>query len=204
MSHDFDKTYWETHWADGHEVRPALPAHPALQEEIAGLPAGTALDAGAGEGAEASWLADKGWQVTAVDISATALARAARLPRQEGVGSLAWVEADLADWEPAQQFDLVATFYAHPAMPQHSFYERIARWVAPGGTLLIVGHHDDHGHAHGETHPSTAVTRPDQIRALFDSAEWVVHVAEVRARTVAGGGGHGVQLRDVIARLERI
>ena len=51
-----------------------------------------------------------------------------------------WVEADLGVWDPGTRFDLVTTHYAHPAMPQLDFYERIAGWVAPGGTLLVVGH----------------------------------------------------------------
>jgi hypothetical protein len=52
----------------------------------------------------------------------------------------------------------VTTHYAHPAMPQLDFYDRIASWVAPGGTLFIVGHLQHHGqhaaagHGHGHGH----------------------------------------------------
>ena len=48
-----------------------------------------------------------------------------------------WVRADLSVWEPESTYDLVTTHYAHPAMPQLDFYDRIASWVTPGGTLLI-------------------------------------------------------------------
>jgi hypothetical protein len=54
------------------------------------------------------------------------------------------VEADLTSWEPGRQFELVATSYAHPAMPQLAFYARISGWVAPAGRLLIVGHLREH------------------------------------------------------------
>ena len=201
MSPEFDKGYWEDHWAAA--AGNAVPPHPTLHTELAGLRPGTAVDAGSGEGAEATWLAAHGWTVTAVDISAHAVQRAAtRSTRATLAGSVTWLEADLTRWEPAQQVDLVTTFYAHPAMPQHAFYERIARWVAPGGTLLIVGHHHDSGHGHG--HPENAVTGPEQIQALLDPTQWVVSTAEVRQRTVAIPGGTFRALHDVIARAERL
>jgi hypothetical protein len=59
--------------------------------------------------------------------------------RGEAPERLQWVEADLSVWSPGARFDLVATHYAHPAMPQLEFYDRIAGRVAPGVTLLIVG-----------------------------------------------------------------
>ena len=100
---------------------------------------GTALDAGCGEGAEALWLASRGWHVTAADIAAEALARAASRAAAQtpASGLVRWVEADLTTWAPETQFDLVTTNYAHPAMPQLAFYQRIAEWVAPGGTLCL-------------------------------------------------------------------
>ncbi|MDU0328512.1 class I SAM-dependent methyltransferase [Microbacterium sp. KSW2-21] len=206
MSHDFDKAYWEGHWGQRVGTARSLPAHPALETEIARLHPGTALDAGSGEGAEALWLAKQGWEVTAVDISAHALTSATAQPSLDAnAGSVAWVEADLITWAPDEQFDLVTTFYAHPNTSQHAFYERISQWVAPGGTLLIVGHQDDdHRHGRGQAHPENAVTQPEQIRALFTPGRWVVRTAEVRERTVAVSSGHSTTLHDVIACIEKI
>ncbi|MBF4514094.1 class I SAM-dependent methyltransferase [Plantibacter sp. VKM Ac-2885] len=202
MTPEFDKQYWEAHWAAGQGTS-GLPVHPALDSELADLVPGTAIDAGSGEGAEAAWLAANGWTTTAVDISAHAITRANTRPTPSiGRGTVAWVEADLTVWEPDQQVELVTTFYAHPSMSQHAFYERISQWVAPGGTLLIVGHHHDGGH--GQPHPENAVTGPEQIRALFDHSAWIVHTAETRERTVTVPGGSSITLRDVIARVERI
>jgi len=204
MSYEFDKEYWSTHWDSAHGES-GLPPHPALAAEVAGLHPGTAVDAGSGEGAEAFWLAARGWDVTAVDISAHAVQRAAtRFPSDAGAGSLSWVEADLTAWEPDRRFDLVTTFYAHPAIPQHAFYERISRWVNRGGTLLIVGHQDDERHGHGHTHPENAVTEPERVRALLDPADWVVRTAEIRERVVASRNGAQIALRDVVVRAERI
>jgi SAM-dependent methyltransferase len=153
MTDAFDKDYWETHWAEAadREHDRVLLANPYLEREVADLEPGSALDAGCGEGAEAVWLAARGWQVTAADISAAALGQArGRAGRSELVREIEWVEADLSAWEPDRQFDLVMTHYAHPAIGQLAFYERIAKWVAPGGALLIVGHaHHRGGHDHG-------------------------------------------------------
>lgn len=162
----FGKDFWERHWQDaGATAMGGSPPNPYLAAEAGGLTPGTALDAGCGAGAEALWLAARGWDVTAADISAGALARAAERAAAAGAGvagRLAWVEADLSAWEPGRRFDLVMTHYAHPAMPQLEFYARIGEWVVPGGTLLIVGHLETggsgghgygQGHGHGEGQP---------------------------------------------------
>ena len=154
MTRAFDKDYWQTHWQgrDSATTR-EIPPNPYLAAETSELTPGTALDAGCGEGVEAIWLAGQGWRVTAADISAEALSRAGDRAAKAGADAVEWVEADLSAWEPGSTFDLVTTHYAHPAMPQLAFYQRISNWVAPGGTLLIVGHlhttDTAHGHDHG-------------------------------------------------------
>ena len=205
MTNTFDKDYWESHWQGGSERasgRP-IPPNPYLERELAGLTPGTVLDAGCGEGAEASWLAAQGWHVTAADISAEALHRAA----QSGAiaEQVEWVEADLSVWSPDQQFDLVTTFYAHPAMPQLAFYERIADWVAPGGTLLIVGHANTRGQAHGHGHnpPAEASITAASVRATLDPNQWHIDTAEVRDRALTDRSGQTVSLSDIVVRATR-
>ncbi|KJL26863.1 Trans-aconitate 2-methyltransferase [Microbacterium azadirachtae] len=203
MNHEFDKNYWESHW-DGTHGSSGLPAHPALSAELTDLRPGTAIDAGSGEGAEATWLAAHGWAVTAVDISAHAVTRAAASTSLgTGGGSVTWIEADLTEWEPDQSVDLVTTFYAHPTMPQLAFYKRISEWVAPHGTLLIVGHCHHGSHSDGHMHPENAVATPEQVRNLLDPGEWVVHTAEIRERVVRPHGDAPVALADVIIRAQR-
>lgn len=83
--------------------RGAAARTPQLVTEAAGLTPGTALDVGCGEGGDAMWLAERGWQVTAVDISATALQRAATLAAQAGPdvsGRITWRQADLTSKAP--------------------------------------------------------------------------------------------------------
>lgn len=204
MTAQFDRAFWEAHWQEGRDAANVLPAHPVLEAEIAALEPGTALDAGSGEGAEALWLARRGWDVTAADISREALARAGARETTK-TPPIAWVEADLTTWQPPQRFDLVTTFYAHPTIPQLAFYARIAEWVAPGGTLLIVGHHRTQGpgHAHGYAYPESAVVDPVSIQALLAPGLWSVRTADVRDRAVAGRSGGTMLLSDVIVRAIR-
>jgi predicted O-methyltransferase YrrM len=216
-THGFDKDYWEQHWHQAHHSRPAAEPgdgtgpHPYLAQEVSNLVAGTALEAGCGDGAEAVWLASHGWQVTGADIAPGALARAAERAADSGMSErVRWVEADLTVWDPVTRFDLVTTHYAHPAMPQLAFYERIAAWVAPGGTLLIVGHrHTPEGTAHGHTsghghHPpaGASVTLAD-VTAVLDTTRWEIATAEERRRTVTGPGGQATALPDVVVRATR-
>jgi len=229
MTHEFDKDYWQTHWesAKGQTQGRELAPNPYLARETAGLVPGTALDAGCGEGAEAIWLARAGWQVTAADISAAALARASA--RADAAGATAdvvhWVEADLTVWEPDNRFDLVTTHYAHPSIPQLAFYQRISQWVVPGGTLLVVGHlhsqgapgqHPEPGAGHGHEHhqhgqpdqdghpPQEASVTVASVTETLDELQWKVVTAEEHVRDAPGRAGEAAQLRDVVVRATRV
>jgi|EndMetStandDraft_8_1072994.scaffolds.fasta_scaffold43676_2 SAM-dependent methyltransferase len=207
-----DKDYWESHWrAREHGAGRELPAHPYLDDETSGLAPGTALDAGCGEGAEAIWLASRGWSVTAADISSEALARAASRVARAGLAErVRCVEADLSSWEPESRFDLVTTHYAHPATSQLAFYERISRWVAPGGTLLVVGHlrtpDTPHGHGHGHDDgqpPEEATVTAASVTTVLDPQLWEIVTATEQARTVAKPHGGAAELHDVVVRATR-
>ncbi|GFZ82224.1 class I SAM-dependent methyltransferase [Nesterenkonia alkaliphila] len=203
--HQFDKTYWENHWAPAGE-REALPVNPYLPAELTQLPPGTALDAGCGTGTEAIWLAEQGWQVTGADISATALAAAAARAAAPGTAEqLQWVETDLTTWEPDRRWDLVVTSYAHPETGQLAFYRRISSWVAPGGTLLIVGHlhQPAHGHPRSHPHPETATATLEDITELFAGPAWHIEAGYENTRTVQVAG-RSVPLRDAILRARRL
>lgn len=217
---EFDKDYWEEHWREGARAgaMSSTPPNPYVLA-LADLTPGTALDAGCGAGAEAIWLAAQGWEVTGTDVSAEALAAAAERASEAGVG-IDWVEADATTWEPPVPLDLVVTSYAHPATPQLDFYVRLASWVAPGGTLLIVGHRDagdtgathgrghGHGHGHGddvrEGHdfPAASKVTVEAITARLDPAAWEIVTASEPDRTVVWSGEE-LTLQDVVVRAVR-
>lgn len=112
-----------------------------LVAEVERLIPGRALDLACGAGRNAVWLAEQGWTVTGADFSDVALAEAARLAGERGV-DVEWVDADLRAWEPpAATFDLVVVLYLQvPEAERRVVLARAAAAVAPGGTLLVVGH----------------------------------------------------------------
>ncbi len=134
--------FWEARYRDSERVWSGRP-NPLLVREASHLPPGTALDLGCGEGADAVWLAARGWQVTGIDISHTALERAASHAAEAGVADrTTWERHELGTTFPEGTFDLVnAQFLQSPVrLDQEGILRQAATAVAEGGTLLIVMH----------------------------------------------------------------
>jgi SAM-dependent methyltransferase len=131
---------------------------------VTGLTPGSALEVAAGSGTNAVWLARQGWRTTAVDWSPVGLAAGRAKAAAAGV-EIEWLERDLFAWTPPpRSFDLVVIVYLHlPPDERTPVYARAAAAVAPGGRLLIVGHHRLNA-TEGEGGP------PDQSR-LFTADE---------------------------------
>jgi SAM-dependent methyltransferase len=187
-SRNFDALWWENHYqeaAAGPAGRPS--AH--LVAEVAGLTPGTVVEAGCGTGADAVWLARQGWDVTAVDVSPTAIQHAQAIASScepEVIRRIFWLVADLTVWEPPRRYDLVVSQYVHPDFPFDEFVARLARAVAHGGTLLVVGH--DHADSHSAAHaPQPASIGPDAATRALDPDQWTVSVARTRTRDVTHG-----------------
>lgn len=174
----------------------------ALVAEVAGLTPGTALDLGCGEGADAVWLTRQGWQVTAVDISGVALARAAEHAADAGV-TVEFRQADLAESFPAGRFDLVSAqfLYFLGDADRDKTLRRAAEAVAPGGILLIEGHMDDGGFGHADVHFAT----PEELVAALDLGDgWQLLTGAVHPRTQAGPDGEQRVRTDSTVKLRRL
>ena len=134
--------FWEDHYRRRGRVWSGKP-NPVLVDVVGGLRPGTALDLGCGEGGDAIWLAQQGWRVSAVDVSATALDRAAADAATAGVGGrIDFRQHDLAVVFPSGAFDLVSAQYLHSPIefPRVRVLREAASAVTPGGLLLIVDH----------------------------------------------------------------
>jgi SAM-dependent methyltransferase len=111
-----------------------------VAELLGPLPPGRAVDLGAGEGRHALWLAERGWQVIAVDFSGTGLARGRALADERGL-DVTWEVADVTGWEPADPVDLVLVAYLQlPERVLVGILRKAASWLVPGGHLLVLGH----------------------------------------------------------------
>lgn len=128
---------WDERYAAAERVWSAGPNR-EVERIVAGWVPGRALDLGAGEGRHALWLAEKGWQVTAVDFSAVGIDRGRREAESRGL-AVDWVVDDVTTWRPPEgtSFDLALVAYLH--VPEDVF-SRLGRWLAPGGALVVVGH----------------------------------------------------------------
>jgi SAM-dependent methyltransferase len=192
---------WDERYRSKPEIWSGKP-NDALVTEVASLKPGTALDAGAGEGGDAFWLASQGWAVTAADISSVALGRGARRADELGL-AITWLHADLAKVPAPQQYDLVAAHFLHvPKSDQQRLFRNLAEAVAPGGTLLVVGH----AFSDMEKLPRPDLkefgwTPGDVAAALPES--WIIETSESRPRQATGPDGGEVTINDAILRARR-
>jgi SAM-dependent methyltransferase len=133
-----------------------------LVAEVADLTPGRALDVGCGEGADAIWLARRGWTVTAIDISDVAVRRARQAADLAGA-AVEWVSGDALQTPfPARSFDLVSLQY--PALPKaagDAAVRTLLDTVRPRGLLLAVYH--DHDDEHREHMKSKGVDPADYV-----------------------------------------
>ena len=216
MSHDhtldvdalLTREFWDERYRSADTIWSGNP-NPHLVEQVADLPPGTALDVGSGEGADAIWLAARGWRVTGIDISTVALDRAARRAADAGAevaDRITWQQADVLSWDPAPlRFDLVSAQFVHlPTPARESLHRRLAVAVRPGGTLLIVGHHpSDLETSVGRWNLPDFLFTADQIVAALEPDDWQIIVAAAPERQTLDPDGRPVTVRDAVLRARR-
>jgi 2-polyprenyl-3-methyl-5-hydroxy-6-metoxy-1,4-benzoquinol methylase len=136
-----------------------------LVAEVAELEPGRALDLACGEGQNAIWLASLGWEVTGVDYSEVAIAKARARAEGDGV-HVDFVCDDLVSYEPEPAaYDLVLLLYFHiPADERRHVLAKAARALVPGGTAIVIGH-DLTNLTHGVGGPSDPdlLSTPDEL-----------------------------------------
>jgi len=208
MTEQHSADFWETRYAERNGIWSGDPNH-ALVAAVADLPPGRALDLGCGEGADSVWLAARRWQVTAIDIAKSAMTRAEALAARRGIpdGRIAWLVEDLASWDPADTYDLVAACFLHSPVefPRSAVLRRAAASVASGGHLLIVGHAAPPpwatAHGHGDHRfPSPA---EELVNLDLGSTDWNVLVSEIRPRDAIGPDGEIATLDDSVTLARR-
>ena len=111
----------------------------AMVEHVQGLEPGRALELGCGTGGNAIWLAEQGWEVTAVDYSEVAIDKGKR--RAQSGASIEFIVADASTYNPDGLYDLVTSFYIQLRSEQRKkMLANAVGVLAPGGTLLFVSH----------------------------------------------------------------
>ena len=198
----FDEGFWDERYRSAARVWSGQP-NPQLVAEVADRPPGRALDVGCGEGADAIWLARRGWDVVAADISGVAVQRGEQHARDAdpvAAARIEWRRADLLATPPAAgSFDLVSAQFMHlPPEPRTRLFTALAAAVRVGGTLLVVGHHP--------SDLASGVPRPPMPELFYTAAEvaglldssWTVEVSEARPRTARTPDGVEVAIHDAV------
>lgn len=181
MTPETPQQFWNAHYGRESQIWSGNP-NVALVREAAALPPGRALDLGSGEGADAVWLAAQGWNVTAVDVSDTAIERAKGHADAAAVADrIEWQQHDLGASFPVGEFDLISAFFLHVPELGRILASAVAA-VAPGGTLLVVGHAPG-----GEHHHPVVLETVDELVALLHLGDgWVVETAELAEQSPGG------------------
>ena len=196
-----DRDAWDERYA-GDEFVWSVEPNRFLVAEVGALPPGRALDLACGEGRNAIWLAERGWDVTGVDFSEVGLEKARRLANARGV-TVAWERADATEYAPApESFDLVIVMYLHlPEASRRVVFRSAAMAVAAEGTLLVVGH-DITNPREGFGGPSDAAVLygPEDVVADLNGLESVK--AERVHRSVPTDDGEKIAI-DVLVRATR-
>jgi SAM-dependent methyltransferase len=195
---------WDARYNEGDGAMWSGRPNGRLVAEVADITPGQALDVGCGEGADAIWLAARGWMVTAIDISDVAVGRA-RQAAEEAGAAVEWVCGDaLQSPFPARSFDLVSMQY--PALPKsagEAAVKKLLDTVRSSGVLLAVYHdlddeHREHMKARG-IDPSDYVGADDLRRLLDDDFTVELHSIEPRIDPPPGTP----HIADVVLRARR-
>ncbi len=216
MSNDFESNpaalltqeFWDERYGASQQIWSGNP-NQRLVEQVSDLTPGVALEVGCGEGADAIWLAARGWQVLAVDVSPVVLERAARQAATEGVEIAArveWQQADITTWGPApRQFDLITSHFIHtPTDVRTSLNRRLAAAVRPGGSLLIVGHHPmDMGTSMRRPNLPDFFFTAEEVAATLDPNEWEILVADAQPREAKDPDGNLMTIHDAVLHARR-
>lgn len=164
-----------------------------LRDNVSVLPAGKVLCLAEGEGRNAVFLAESGFDVRSVDFTEAGVAKTLRLAEQRGVsvqavlGDLAVVDIGSVRW------DSIVSIFAHmPPKVRRSLHARVVTALKPGGVFLLEAYTPDQI-GRGTGGPST----PEMTMTLAGLRDELaglefVHAVELQREIVEGPGHTGV------------
>ena len=168
-----DAAAWDERYAATELVWSAGP-NQFVEQGLSSLPPGRALDLACGEGRNARWLAERGWQVTAIDWSAVAVEKGRKVN-----AAVDWQVGDALTAPLPADLDLVVIAYFQVvAADRRAAVRRAFEALRAGGTLFLV--------AHDSTNLTDGVGGPQSPDVLY-TAEDVL--ADLDGARLGGGPG---------------
>jgi SAM-dependent methyltransferase len=200
------KEHWEQHYGERERIWSGR-VNARVAEIVEPLAPGAALDLGCGEGGDAIWLAEHGWQVLATDISETALQRAAAAAESRGVADrITFEQHDLSNSFPEGTFDLISAQFLHSMLPldRPRILRDAAGVVRPAGVLVIVDHAGPPPWASKLQHHHEFPSADEVVASLdLDDTEWDRVRVESAEREATGPDGQPGTLVDNVIVLRR-
>jgi SAM-dependent methyltransferase len=148
--------------------------NPRLVAAVAGQSAaapGRALELGCGTGTNSVYLAQQGWDVTAIDLVPKALGSARRKAQAAKVNPR-FIKGDVTRLNKlglGRQYDLlfdIGCFHAIPVARRDGYVQSVSTAAAPGSTLLLIGQF-----ARPARDASKAGVTPEEVRRRFNGWE---------------------------------
>ena len=170
--------------------------------EVSDLVPGKALDVACGEGRNAIWLAEQGWDVIAIDFAKEGIAKAIRIADKKAL-TVNWIVSDIADIGQ-DLFDLVAVLFFHTdSVERQVWLPKIIDCVAPEGTFVYIGHDPSNiGGGVGEPQDPELLPSVDEITDRLKVFR--VEHAKIVERNLEQESRHGTDVASVAIALDAV
>lgn len=165
--------------------------------EVETLTPGKAVDIACGEGRNAIWLAEQGWEVTAIDFSDVAVDKGRQIAEKRGV-NVSWIADDVSTRKlPEEEYDLVAVLYLHTGESERKkWLQNVLHCVKPSGTFIYIAH-DPSNIDNGVGGPQDIAFLPAVADITGAMSAFQIETARVMERPVVNDPGHGKELKGI-------
>ena len=202
------RQFWEERYAQS-LARSRGKAGQLLQQEIAQLEPGHVLELGCSTGDDSLWLAEQGWQVTAVDLSEQAIQTARRLAQEAQLETqIQFLSCDLSVDFPVGEFELVTALYfqsPYDSFPRIPILQQAAAQIVPGGHLFIVTHATGPSWANfPASMPAFPPAEGDWQALALSEQHWQLEKLKVESRMARGPEGEVCEFKDNVILARRI
>lgn len=167
------KDFWNQKFGETPNLYGELP-NEYLKEKLKNLRVGKILFPGEGEGRNAIYAAQKGWDVLAIDQSDVARQNALKLSLEKDV-KITYQVMDMLDFKCDEEFDAIALIYFHlPLNLIEQIHKKLSSCLKKGGVVIVEGFGKNQ-HEYSSGGPKDIEMRYDlvQLKKSFPNFEWL-------------------------------